>query len=80
MAMDRCMQIERVYLDKLSPLKVVAGVTPTDICIAHVLASTHNQFRHPEEWAYMHRTKVSKLLLLLRFHPSHEHDMDGYTG
>jgi histidinol phosphatase-like enzyme len=62
-AMDRCMQVESVYLEKISGLKTVDGLAATDVCIAHVLASTYRQFQHPEEWAYVHRTKVRDLVL-----------------
>ena len=66
MAMDRCMQVENVYLEKISGLKTVDGLAATDVCIAHVLASTYRQFQHPEEWAYVHRTKVRTRCLVLR--------------
>jgi len=60
-AMDRCMQVESVYLEKIGSLRTIDGLASTDVCIAHVLASTHNQFQHPEEWSYVHRTKVRGL-------------------
>lgn len=71
MAMDRCMQVENVYLEKISGLKTVDELAATDVCIAHVLASTYRQFQHPEEWAYVHRTKVRTRCLGLLSIPSH---------
>ena len=59
-AMDSCMKVEKVYLEKSWGKDT--GVSPVDICFAHVLAQTQSGILFPEEWEYIKRTQVEPKL------------------
>ncbi len=50
MAMDRCVHVERKYMQNIAPTATEIAIT--DVCWAHVLSQTQESFRGPEEWEY----------------------------
>jgi hypothetical protein len=60
MAMDRCMHMEKKFLQNIAP--GVEEVSPTDVCLAHVLTKTQESFRGPEEWEYILKNSVEPKL------------------
>lgn len=53
MAMDRCLQAEKVFLKKFASASKPLNLEVTSLCLAHVLANTHSSFAYPEEWNYV---------------------------
>jgi hypothetical protein len=55
MAIDRCVQAEKVLLKHLASIakEKQPNVEVTSLCLAHVLVNTHDSFAYPEEWNYV---------------------------
>ena len=55
-AVDRCLTLERHFMDKLKP--DLPAVLLTDLCWAHVLMQSHHTIQSPEEWQYLLEQQV----------------------
>jgi len=80
MAMDRCMQTEKIYLAKMASQQSPSTVAATDVCLAHVLGSTHAQFRFAEEWHFMYLHQIEQRLVKgLSLLGSHSKEIKDWT-
>jgi hypothetical protein len=55
-AVDRCLTLEKHFIEKLKP--ELPDVVVTDLCWAHVLMQTQNTIQSPEEWHYFLERQV----------------------